>query len=588
MRTIRHMVTLALVGGAFYAASACSSDPGASPGDPPGGATCANGVKDADEQGVDCGGNCQKCAGDPCADIGECRSGQCVDGKCAAPAGKPCGVGTATSCAEGQPCEQNGDCTTKTCTNAKCAPPAPGASNGVKDNGETDVDCGGPNAPACAAGKTCLGDDDCADKYCPDATPRVCVTPRNDDGVKNGSETDVDCGGQSGKKCDVGKACLVDGDCTAACNYAKKCVEATSCRPQFGGDTCGEGNYEDVGRKHESCCRSLPVPGYTAPNKPGKQVFLDKYEVTAGRFRAFIEEMQAKNGGNIKAWIAANTPPIWDPSWNLFMPTGNGGDAIVVPRQPSNPPEALPWNRNAGINYQFNSQLFIYVHGHTCDNVIVNGKGSYGTGTFWYPPNVMALNGGLTRGAPLSDEAPFPPLAVGATEQLDMKSMTCVPAAMLAAFCHWDGGQLATDEVLDFVTNAPANLGAAAGCGTRCAPIGSVQQSSDSGTDTGILYRYPFYNESSEGVFRIAPPGRVTGDVVRINAGDEPWMDLHGNLQEIVYDMTGATFTGNFMIKYRGIGYSSARAGGNATNPAKYTQPEYKAGYSGGRCMRFK
>ena len=49
-----------------------------------------------------------------------------------------------------------------------------------------------------------------------------------------------------------------------------------------------------------------------------------------------------------------------------------------------------------------------------------------------------------------------------------------------------------------------------------------------------------------------------------------------------------ATFTGNFMIKYRGIGYSSARAGGNATNPAKYTQPEYKAGYSGGRCMRFK
>ena len=62
-------------------------------------------------------------------------------------------------------------------------------------------------------------------------------------------------------------------------------------------------------------------------------------------------------------------------------------------------------------------------------------------------------------------------------------------------------------------------------------------------------------------------------------------MDMHGNMHEIVLNMTGATFTNEFGIKYRGIGYSSARAISNNT-AMKY--PEYKAAYSGGRCMRFR
>jgi len=41
-------------------------------------------------------------------------------------------------------------------------------------------------------------------------------------------------------------------------------------------------------------------------------------------------------------------------------------------------------------------------------------------------------------------------------------------------------------------------------------------------------------------------------------------MDLHGNLEGAVLDVTAATFTGNFGLKYRGIGYNSARA---LTNP---------------------
>jgi hypothetical protein len=581
----------------------------------PGGPGCANGVKDGDEVGVDCGGACQKCAGDGCIVDGDCKSGKCEAGKCAAPAGKPCGVGVASGpCNENQPCETNDDCKTKKCEGAKCVVGAPGPTNGVKDNGETDVDCGGPNAPACPAGKACLTNDDCAEKYCPE-DKKVCVTPTCTDGVQNGDESDVDCGGTKCPKCAVGKKCNLDGDCAgspAGCNYKKLCVESASCKPQFGGDTCGAGNYEDPGKAHESCCRTLEVTGYADPKNPGKKVYLDKYEVTAGRMRAFIEAISAANGGqpNVRGWIQANTPAIWDPSWNQFMPTSNIEPADTAMPHYTLPSGVNPTN-NVGLYYQFGSARYVYVHGEDC-YVGPPNVASYGFPTFWYPKDVMEnQNGGAERGAPLTDSPPNPPIPTGgatvaerAKAQLDMKSMTCTTSAMLAAFCAWDGGQLATDEVLDFVTGTPASLGSNPGCGTcnggsaatancgRCAPLQiagqtlfNVQAVSDAGNDNGIPYRYPFYNGMGEGVFRIAAPGRVTTDVVRINAADEPWMDLHGNVQEIAFNMTGATFTGEFMIKYRGIGYNSSRALQNNT-AMKY--PEYKAAYSGGRCMRFK
>lgn len=549
----------ALVSGVFAVvitllfAEACSSEEvGAGPGEVKGGPGCANGVKDGDEINVDCGGACGKCAGDPCAGVDECKSGECKSGLCTAPIGNPA---------------------------------VPGPTNGVKDNGETDVDCGGANAPACAAGKACAGSDDCADEYCPEAAPRVCVTPKSDDGVMNGTETDIDCGGAAptnAPKCAVGKKCVADTDCTGACNYKKVCVEAPSCKPQFGGDTCGTGDFEDAGRQHESCCKSLLVPGYNDPGYAGKQVYLDKYEVTAGRVRAFIEDIAAKNGGqpNIKAWLAANKPKYWSSTFDFILPSGDEAEAgVTMPH--ASLANGVAGTANVGFFYSFNATRYVYVHGENC----FHGNGSYGFSTFFYPANVMALTQSSARGVPRSDEAPFAPLAVGAKEQLDMKSMNCIPAAVLAAFCHWDGGQLATDEVLDFVTGADASLGFKSGCGPRCAPLAQVQASSDSGNDNTIIYRYPLYNETSEGTFRVAAPGRVTGDVVRINQGDEPWMDVRGNMHEIVLNMTGATFTNEFGIKYQGIGYSSARAISNNT-AMKY--PEYKAAYSGGRCMRFK
>ena len=565
-------------------ASACSSSDAASE------ASCTNAIKDGDELGVDCGGSCAAlCTGAGCTTNEECASGKCESGACAAKAGKPCGVGTTVAqCDNGQPCELDKDCKSLTCSGATCALTAdspPGPADGKKNNGETDVDCGGANAPKCVDGKACDADADCATSYCK-ADAKTCATPRYDDGVKNGSETDVDCGGDVKAtgfvKCADGKVCAADTDCGGACSYEKKCVDVPSCKPHHGGDTCGAGELLNGTDKRESCCKTLPVPGFNDASKPGKKVYLDKYEITAGRIRAFIEDITTKSGGkpNVKAWIAANTPPIWNAGWNMFLPSDAEQDAIVVPHNPSNNTEAQPWNRNAGTNFQFNAQLYVYVHGHNC----INKAGAFGFPTFWLPPDVMTKNGGLPRADAFDGNG----TKFLAKDYLDVKSAGCVTNAMFAAFCHWDGGQLATDEVLDFVTNAPANLGNAQGCGTRCAPTAQVNATTDSGSGTSPVYNFPYFADpypSHEGTSRIAAPGRVVADVVRINAADEPWMDLHGNMEEAVLDMTGATFTGNFGLKYRGIGYNSSRA---LTNPTTLKYPEYKAAYSGARCMRFK
>ncbi|MBN1793223.1 hypothetical protein JW826_06075 [Candidatus Woesearchaeota archaeon] len=65
--------------------------------------------------------------------------------------------------------------------------------NGVKDQDETDVDCGGSCDP-CAEYKACNVDEDCDDElYC--FQHIKCLKPSCEDGVKNQDETNVDCGG---------------------------------------------------------------------------------------------------------------------------------------------------------------------------------------------------------------------------------------------------------------------------------------------------------------------------------------------------------------------------------------------------------
>ena len=49
-----------------------------------------------------------------------------------------------------------------------------------------------------------------------DACTNACELPTCTDAITNGTETDVDCGGECEADCDDGEACEVDGDCTSS------------------------------------------------------------------------------------------------------------------------------------------------------------------------------------------------------------------------------------------------------------------------------------------------------------------------------------------------------------------------------------
>lgn len=91
--------------------------------------------------------------------------------------------------------------------------------DGIHNGAETDLDCGGP-CLRCQPGRHCSGPMDCISGIC---TGGTCATPTCHDGVKNSSETDVDCGG-SCAPCPSGHFCLTSSDCKSArCALSGRC-----------------------------------------------------------------------------------------------------------------------------------------------------------------------------------------------------------------------------------------------------------------------------------------------------------------------------------------------------------------------------
>jgi hypothetical protein len=56
-------------------------------------------------------------------------------------------------------------------------------SDGIKNGSETDVDCGGGTCPRCAVGKTCASRNDCASGRCAAGTCQTCVSGNTDCGT---------------------------------------------------------------------------------------------------------------------------------------------------------------------------------------------------------------------------------------------------------------------------------------------------------------------------------------------------------------------------------------------------------------------
>jgi hypothetical protein len=95
---------------------------------------------------------------------------------------------------------------------------SPQCSDLIRNGEETDIDCGGTCGP-CNVGDRCNTTSDCDQSTCEDGRclPLPCAN-----GVKDGQETDVDCGGDTCRKCAGGRTCQVAGDC-----FNAMCVAAT-------------------------------------------------------------------------------------------------------------------------------------------------------------------------------------------------------------------------------------------------------------------------------------------------------------------------------------------------------------------------
>jgi hypothetical protein len=87
----------------------------------------------------------------------------------------------------------------------------PTCEDGIRNGLETDVDCGGPICGPCALGANCDDGGDCASDTCREG---LCTPDFScDDGITNGMETGLDCGGPDCDPCRVGEGCGGDDDC---------------------------------------------------------------------------------------------------------------------------------------------------------------------------------------------------------------------------------------------------------------------------------------------------------------------------------------------------------------------------------------
>lgn len=167
----------------------------------------------------------------------ECNGGgQCVY----------CNVGVAGECSAGYTCVATRnyvDAEIVAHANNKCVPGS--CLDGIKNGSETDVDCGGSACAPCAEGKSCAAGLDCASASCDrsgvDAT-HLCLAPTCWDGSTNGAETGPDYGGpdcppiQSGWS---GFWCRVHSDCASGVCQGAECAAPTCFDAVRNGDETG-------------------------------------------------------------------------------------------------------------------------------------------------------------------------------------------------------------------------------------------------------------------------------------------------------------------------------------------------------------
>jgi len=145
----------------------------------------------------------------------------------------------------GAQCQTNAECLSQVCLSGVCTTPA--CTDGRKNGSETDIDCGGPSCAPCANGKACQVAADCSDGAC---TAGICQTSTCAPGHQDCNHDPTD-----GCEADVATDANNCGACGVACSaaHAASACVAGSCTVQ----ACDAGYGDCDGNGADGCETNL-------------------------------------------------------------------------------------------------------------------------------------------------------------------------------------------------------------------------------------------------------------------------------------------------------------------------------------------
>ncbi|MBX3232972.1 MAG: SUMF1/EgtB/PvdO family nonheme iron enzyme [Labilithrix sp.] len=206
---------------------------------------------------------------------------------------------------------------------------------------------------------------------------------------------------------------------------------------------CGGVAGDDKALGNTDCCETRVVQGgsYNRFNNPKfpatvSTFQLDTFLVTAGRFRAWVDEMKGNLRSSSPPAGAGAHPKIpnsgWRTEWNRFLPTSRAEVDRMFSREDS---------VEGNLACQFGTNIY-----------------EQGALTWWTAQLEKEIKD-TTEDEDVRAE--------NTKEALDRKPINCIPWQVLFAFCIWDGGRLPTDAEFGYA--------AAGGSEQRRFPWGNME-----------------------------------------------------------------------------------------------------------------